>query len=119
MVPEDQEAKLPILLEIGDRLERARARGFINDADWDRVKDAIPPKDLHALRARRPPRADRAALRGEGRHARALVVIEPEPPSSNDLRYLIRYSDSFRETRLASGKIVRGSGRAVIFADIL
>jgi predicted RND superfamily exporter protein len=47
------------------------------------------------------------------------VVIESEPGQSNDVRYLLRYSDSFRETRLASGTIVRGSGRAVIFADVL
>jgi predicted RND superfamily exporter protein len=48
-----------------------------------------------------------------------LVVIEPEPAASTDLRYLLKYSNSFRETQLHSGKIVRGSGRAVIFADIL
>jgi predicted RND superfamily exporter protein len=47
------------------------------------------------------------------------VVIEPKPSSSTDLRYLLKYSASFRETRLPSGKIVKGSGRAVIFADIL
>jgi len=35
------------------------------------------------------------------------------------LKYLLRYSDSFRETRLPSGKVVHGSGRAVIFADVL
>jgi predicted RND superfamily exporter protein len=119
MVPEEQEAKLPILNEVGDRLERARARGFVTDHDWDRVKDAIPPKglrvygidDLPASIAR--PFAEKDGTRG------TLVVIEPEPSGSNDLRYLIRYSDSFRETRLASGKIVRGSGRVVIFSDIL
>ena len=26
-------------------VERARARGFVNDTDWNRLKDAIPPKD--------------------------------------------------------------------------
>ena len=30
IVPDDQEAKIPILLEIGERLERARGRGFID-----------------------------------------------------------------------------------------
>ncbi|MGO8998037.1 MAG: efflux RND transporter permease subunit [Polyangiaceae bacterium] len=119
MVPEDQETKLPILHEVGERLLRARARGFVNDADWARIKDAIPPKDLRAYgiddlpASIARPFAEKDGTRG------TLVVIEPEPQGSNDLRYLIRYSASFRETRLASGKIVRGSGRVVIFADIL
>ena len=119
MVPEGQEKKIPVLLEIGERLERARARGFIHDDDWQKVKDLVPPTDLHpyglddlpASVAR--PFAEKDGTRGR------LVVIEPEPGHTNNLRYLLRYSDSFRETRLPSGKVVRGSGRAVIFADIL
>jgi hypothetical protein len=35
------------------------------------------------------------------------------------LRYLLKWADSFRETHLSDGSVVRGSGRAVIFADIL
>jgi predicted RND superfamily exporter protein len=31
----------------------------------------------------------------------------------------LRWADSFRETRLPNGDVVRGSGRAVIFADML
>jgi predicted RND superfamily exporter protein len=48
-----------------------------------------------------------------------LVYVESEPTASDDLRYLSTYADSFRETRLPSGKVVRGSGHAVIFADML
>jgi predicted RND superfamily exporter protein len=48
------------------------------------------------------------------------VLIEPtEGKSDNDLRYLLQWADSFRETRLSSGEVIRGSGRAVIFADML
>ena len=47
------------------------------------------------------------------------MLIESEPSNANDLRYLLRYADSFRETKLASGEVVRGSGMAVIFADVL
>jgi len=119
MVPAEQDAKVPTLLEIGERLTRARSRGFINDADWAKVKDAIPPTDLKPYGiADLPEPIARPYAEKDGTRGR-LVVIEPEPSSSSDLRYLLRYSDSFRETRLASGKIVRGSGRAVIFADVL
>jgi hypothetical protein len=119
MVPDDQETKVPELLEIGDRLERARDRGFLNDADWEKVKDILPPRDLRPYGlADLPESIARPFAEKDGTRGR-LVVIEAEPSNSNNLHYLLRYSDSFRETRLASGKIVRGSGRAVIFADIL
>jgi predicted RND superfamily exporter protein len=119
MVADDQPAKIPVLLEIGERLERARAKGYITDADWKKVKDGIPPRDLKPYGiADLPESLARPFSEKDGTRGR-LAVIEPEPDKSGDLRYLIRYSDSFRETRLPNGKIVRGSGRDVIFADIL
>jgi hypothetical protein len=119
MVPDEQEAKDPVLLEIGDRLERARSKHYLTDADWDRVKDYIPPRDLRPYGlADLPASIARPYSEKDGTRGR-LVVIEPKPSSSTDVRYLLRYSASFRETRLPSGKIVKGSGRAVIFADIL
>jgi predicted RND superfamily exporter protein len=118
-VPDDQQAKIPALESITDRLLRARKRGFVADSEWAKVKDYLPPPDLHPYTlADLPEPLARPYSEKDGTRGR-LVVIEPEPSKSNDLRYLLRYSDSFRETRLASGKIVRGSGRAVIFSDIL
>ncbi len=119
MVADDQAEKIPVLLEIGARLERARAKGYITDADWKKVKDGIPPHDLKPYGiADLPESLARPFSEKDGTRGR-LAVIEPEPDKSGDLRYLIRYSNSFRETRLPSGKIVRGSGRDVIFADVL
>jgi predicted RND superfamily exporter protein len=49
-----------------------------------------------------------------------LVLIEPTAGQSDaDVKYLLRWAESFREVRLPDGQVVRGSGRAVIFADIL
>ncbi len=119
MLPEDQETKIPVLLEIGERLERARGRGFIDDRDWSKVKDLVPPTDLHAYGlADLPASVAQPFAEKDGTRGR-LVLIEPEPGHTNNLRYMLRYSDSFRQTRLPSGKVVLGSGRAVIFADIL
>jgi uncharacterized protein len=79
----------------------------------------IPPEDLRPYTLDELPEPiARGYSEKDGTRGR-LVVVEPEPSTSTDLRYLLKYSDSFRETRLPSGKIVRGSGRAVIFADIL
>ncbi len=113
-VPDDQAVKLPILRALSDRLQRARDRGFIGDADWAKVKDYLPPADVRPYGlADLPEPLARPFSEKDGTRGR-LVVVEPEPSSSNDLRYLLRYSGSFRETRLASGKVVYGSGRAVI-----
>jgi predicted RND superfamily exporter protein len=49
-----------------------------------------------------------------------IVSIEPRADEKmDDLHYMMRYADSFRETKLADGSVLYGSGRAVIFADIL
>jgi uncharacterized protein len=118
-VADDQQAKLPILLDIGDRLRQARSRHFIADDDWSRIQDQVPPVDLRPYGLSDLPESlARPFTEKDGTRGR-LVVIEPEPNHSSDVRYLFRYSDSFRETRLPSGKVVHGSGRAVIFADVL
>jgi hypothetical protein len=119
MVPDDQAAKIPVLLEIGERLERAHERGFLSADEWRKVKDVLPPDDLRPFGISDLPEALARPFSEKDRTRGRLVVIEPEPSHSSDLRYLIRYSDSFRATRLPSGKVVYGSGRAVIFADIL
>lgn len=119
MVADDQAERIPVLHGMGDRLERARAKGYISDADWKKIKDGIPPHDLRPYGiADLPESLARPFSERDGTRGR-LAVIESEPDKSGDLRYLIRYSNSFRETRLPNGKIVRGSGRDVIFADVL
>jgi predicted RND superfamily exporter protein len=119
LVSPDQEGKLDLLLSIGDRLERAHARGFVTEDDWAKVRDVLPPHDLHAYTAVDVPASiadrftDTNGVRG------ALVYIESDPATADDLRSLVRYADAFRATTLRDGKVVRGSGSAVILADML
>jgi predicted RND superfamily exporter protein len=118
-IPSSQEEKLPTFLALGERLLRARERGFINDTDWTKIEPMLPPPDLRPFGIEDLP-ASLATPFTEANGTRGTIVaIEPQAGSSNDLHYLIRYSNSFRETTLDSGKVIRGSGRAVIFADIL
>ena len=111
MVPEDQDVKLPILLEIGERLERARARGFVNDADWARIKDAIPPKDLRPTGSTTSPSPSPArSPRRTGRAGRSSSSSRSHS-GSNDLRY----SDPL--LRLVPGDAARlGQDRARLWA---
>ncbi|MGH7297498.1 MAG: efflux RND transporter permease subunit [Polyangiaceae bacterium] len=119
LVPDHQAEKLPELLEIGDKLTRAHERHYLSDEDWDRVKDKIPPPDLKPFGiADLPEPLARPYSEKDGTRGR-LVVIEPYAGSQSDFHYIMKYADSFRETRLPNGKIVHGSGRDVIFADIL
>jgi predicted RND superfamily exporter protein len=119
-VPSAQDAKIPLLMDIRERLVRAHERGSIAPADWTELSPKLPPEglrpfgvdDLPADLAR--PFTERNGVRGR------LVLIEPTAGKSDaDLHYLLKWADSFRETRLPDGEIVHGSGRAVIFADML
>lgn len=119
-VPADQARKLELLGQIQDRLLKARRRGFVSDADFARVAPYLPPAglepwelaDLPSSIAR--PFTDRAGVIGR------LALIEPTAgESDSNVKYLMRWADSFRSVTLPSGEIIHGSGRAVIFADIL
>ncbi len=118
-VPKDQAEKLPTLLALGSRLRRAHERGFVTDADWAKLADVLPPETLAPFGiADLPPELADTFTEKDGTRG-TLVFVESEPTTNDDLHYLLRYADSFRETRLVSGKLVRGSGYAVIFADML
>jgi hypothetical protein len=119
LVPDHQAEKLPELLEIGEKLTRAHDHHYLSDKDWDRIKDKIPPPDLQPFGiADLPEPLARPYAEKDGTRGR-LVVIEPYAGSQSDFHYIMKYADSFRETRLPNGKVVHGSGRDVIFADIL
>ena len=119
-VPDDQEAKLPTLLGLGEKLQLAHERHYIKDADYAQIEAFLPPADLKPFgTADLPEDVARPFTEKNGTRGN-IVLIEPRADqSTDDLHYLIRYADSFRETRLADGTVLRGSGHAVIFADIL
>jgi predicted RND superfamily exporter protein len=118
-VARDQAAKIPVLSALGERLRDAHERGFVTDEDWNQMRDVMPPKDVAAFGpGDLPAEIARPFTERDGTRG-TLVFVQSEAGSSDDLHYLLRYADSFRETHLPSGGVVRGSGSAVIFADML
>jgi predicted RND superfamily exporter protein len=119
-VPDRQGEKIPLLLEMRGLLVRARGRGAIADADWSKIEPFLPPASIAQFGLDDLPKAIvRPFTERDGTRGR-LVHIEPtHGEDEDDAHYLIRWADSFRETRLSENETIRGSGRVVLFADML
>lgn len=120
LIPEDQDEKCRLLREMRERIDKARAHGRISDPDWRELQDHLPPADLRPFSIDDlPERIVRPFTERDGTRGRIVYVVPTEGKSVRDMRYLLRWADAYRETRLPSGEVVHGSGRAVIFADML
>jgi predicted RND superfamily exporter protein len=118
-VPAQQEEKIPVLLALKDRVMRAKKRGMISDADWKQVEALIPPDDLKAFGiAELPDGIARLFTEKDGTRGRIVYITPTRDELTNDAKYLFRWADSFRETKLPDGSTIYGSGRSVIYADM-
>ncbi|HEY1418506.1 MAG TPA: MMPL family transporter, partial [Myxococcaceae bacterium] len=119
-VPMDQQAKIPLLEEIRRKILKARRQGGVSDADWKEMKELLPPENLRPYTlADLPEDLARPFSEVDGTRGRLVFITPTDGKDDNDLHYLLRWADSFRLTKLPNGDVIRGSGRAVIFADIL
>ena len=48
-MPTNQAEKLPLIREMQDRIQRARSRGFIKDADWTKIEKHLPKGELKPI----------------------------------------------------------------------
>ena len=55
----------------------------------------------------------------DGTRGRIVYVAPTEGQSVRNLRYLLKWANAYRTVELPSGEVIYGSGRAVIFADML
>jgi hypothetical protein len=118
-VPADQAAKLPLLADIRARLLRAHDRGAFTPADWATVEELLPPAGLTPFAIGDLPEGlARAFTETDGTRGRIVYISPTEGASMDDAHYLFRWADAYREARLPDGSLVRGSGRAVIYADL-
>lgn len=120
LIPEDQEEKSRLLREMRERIEKVRAHGKITDQGWNELQGYLPPANLRPFGIDDlPEKIVRPFTERDGTRGRIVYVVPTEGKSVRDMRYLLKWADAFRETRLPSGEVIHGSGRAVIFADML
>ena len=114
-VPKDQETKIPILMQLRKRILKAHRMGFVTD--WEKVEPYLPPEDLRPFGIDELPDAiARPFTEKDGSRGR-IVYISPSGDTA-DAHYLLRWADAYRDTVLPDGSEIRGSGRAVIYADM-
>jgi predicted RND superfamily exporter protein len=119
-VPDEQEEKIPTLLAIAARARRAHELRMMTDDEWQRIEPLLPPDDLAPFGIDDlPPAVAAPFTEKNGTRGTIVLVGCAKGQRDDDLHYLLRYADALREVHLPDGSIVRGSGRAVVFADIL
>jgi len=120
LLPSDQAAKLPLIAEMRDRIERGRKRGFISDDDWTKIEKHLPRGELRPIEiGDLPEQAARNFTERDGTRGRIVFIAPAKGFSVWDAKYLMRWADSFRHVTLPNGEVIHGSGRAVIFADMI
>ena len=120
LVPPHPPERLQRLHRFARRLARTDERGAIDDATWARIAPLLPPPDLKPFTsANLPFQLQEPFIEKDGTRGRILYIEPSKGQSDADLHYLLRWADAFRSTRLPDGRIVNGSGYAVIFADLL
>lgn len=120
VLPKDQFEKSKLINEIRDRLLRAREKGFISDKDWHKIEPYVPDKPVEPiLMYDLPEQVARAFTERDGRRGLIVYLAPKEGFSVWNARYLMRWADSYRYTKLPSGEVIKGSGNAVVFADML
>ncbi len=118
-VPTDQEAKIPILLSLKNKLEKAKRKGLLDDAALSTIEKYLPPADVTPITmADLPEGLARTFTETDGTRGRIVYISPTKADLTEDARYLLLWAESYRETHLPDGSVVLGSGRAVIYADM-
>ncbi len=120
VLPRDQERKAVLINEMRDRILRAKAHGVFSDADWKSIEPYVPAADVRPIElGSLPVQVARPFMEADGTRGRIVYIVPTNGASISDGHYLMRWADSFRATTLPTGEVIQGSGRAVIFADMI
>jgi len=118
LLPQDQAAKIPVVAEI--RALLLNARKYANEKQQKEIDDNLPPDDLRPLvDADLPSASARRYMERDGSLGRILYIEQQKGQSTWDGRYLMRWAQSLRTTRVDDGSRPPVVGRATVFADIV
>ncbi len=116
-VPKDQEEKITILMQLRRRILKAHRMGLVKD--WEKIEPYVPPEDLRPFGIDELPDAiARPYTEKDGTRGRIVYISPADGSDTADAHYLLRWADGYRSTVLPDGTEIRGSGRAVIYADM-
>ena len=119
-VPRDQAAKLPILEDLRKKINIAIKRRVVPPGSVAQVRRFLPEGEIKEITlADLPQTLALPFTEADGTRGRIVYISPTSPDLTEDARYLFRWADSYRETKLEDGSVVYGSGRAVIYADML
>jgi hypothetical protein len=119
LVPKDQEAKIPILNEIRDLLDK-KAIGWMTPEQKKEAEKYRPADDLRLIRAEDlPPILLRPFREKDGTLGRIVYVYPAPGVASFDGKRLMAFAEAIREVEIAPDEVIRTSGREVVLADIL
>jgi len=119
-VPADQASKLDLLRGIRKLLLKAHDLDGISQDEWENIKDYVPPADLKPFTVADLPEAvTRWFSEKDGTVGRVIYISPAKGRSDTDLRYLQAFAAAYRQIQLPSGETVVGSGRAVVYADLV
>lgn len=119
LLPKDQPRKIELLEEVLDRVQRARQRRIINDEQWRELEPHLPEGLKPIGVADLPDNVARPFEEKDGQRGKIVYVAPTSGRSLNDAHYLMEWANSFRTVTLPNGEVIRGSGDAVVFSDML
>lgn len=120
LLPKQQDEKLKLVKDAYETLKNAHDKGFMAADEWQKIDKLLPAERQKSIGIDDlPEQVARHFMEKDGTRGR-LVYITPQPGRSVwDGHYLIDWADAIRHTELPDGSVVKGSGRSVIFADMI
>jgi predicted RND superfamily exporter protein len=120
LIPDDQAEKIRLLGEIRQKIDKVRAHGKMSQEDRNKIQPYLRAADLRPFGIDDlPEKIVRPFTERDGTRGRIVYVVPTDGKSVRDMKYLMRWADSYRQTTLPSGEVIYGSGRSVIYADML